>query len=776
MKKIILLALVAITLSVTAQNKLNIVPAPASVQMGKGTVVINSNTVIVEEGSGLENCSNLLNEYLFSSYGFKLKVVKEYTNANSITLNYERLDNALPGAYNLTADNKGIYIAGDNAAGVFYGIQTLIQLLPANHKQQTTNNQLPIPQLSIKDSPRFAYRGMHLDVARHYFPVAFIKKYIDYLAAYKFNTFHWHLTDDQGWRIEIKKYPLLTKVGGYRNGTIIGRYPGKGNDSIVYGGSYTQDEVKEIVQYAATKYIDVIPEIEMPGHASAAIAAYPQLSCFPEESTKTGKTPWAGTKEGKQVQQTWGVFEDVFTPTEYTFNFLQDVLDEVMPLFPSNYVHIGGDECPKESWKRSDFCQQLIKDKNLKDEHGLQSYFIQRIEKYINSKGKKIIGWDEILEGGLAPNATVMSWRGEEGGIQAAKENHYVIMTPGPYCYFDKSQSKNEDSVTIGGYLPLDKVYNYEPIPAVLNATQAKYVLGAQANLWTEYIKNTSKIEYMIFPRILALSEVLWSPKNKKNWKDFERRLPLLLERLGKKKVNYSKAFYDLQATVIPSENFDGVLWKLESKNPQDKIVYLTGIEDSRSNVYTKPIRPGLPFYELSAWIQSKDFKVTENIIKQKFSYNKATGKKITLVNEPSKNYPGDGAFTLVNGVQNELGLSKGNEFLGFLGKDCEGQIEFGKKAKIKTIRFHSLNQNGSWIYPPKYIEVSFETAAGKKTVTVENPVTDKAGNIIYEINLDKEVEINTLHFKAVNYGIIPSGNPGAGTAAWLFIDEIEVL
>jgi hexosaminidase len=302
------------------------------------------------------------------------------------------------------------------------------------------------------------------------------------------------------------------------------RYPGTGNDGLKYGGYYTQEEIKDVVAYAQKRYITIIPEIEMPGHSSAAIAAYPELSCFPNESTKHPKNiAWSGDTTGKQVQQTWGVFEDVFCPSEYTFNFLQNVLDEVMALFPSPYIHIGGDECPKDSWKRSAFCQQLIKEKGLKDEHELQSYFIQRIEKYINSKGKKIIGWDEILEGGLAPNATVMSWRGEAGGIAAAKQKHNVIMTPGEWVYLDHSQSQNEDSVTIGGYTPVEKVYKYEPVPKELNAEQAKYILGAQGNVWAEYMGNEKKVEYMIFPRMAALSEVLWS-KNR-NWKDFERRL-----------------------------------------------------------------------------------------------------------------------------------------------------------------------------------------------------------------------------------------------------------
>ena len=329
------------------------------------------------------------------------------------------------------------------------------------------------------------------------------------------NYFHWHLTEDQGWRIEIKKYPKLTEVGAWRNGTIIGHYPGTGNDGIHYGGYYTQDEIKDVVAYAAKRYITIIPEIEMPGHSSAAIAAYPYLSCFPDEATKHNpRTAWAGDSTGKQVQQSWGVFPDVFCAgKESTFKFLEDVLDEVMKLFPSKYIHVGGDECPKANWKRCPLCQKRIQDEHLKDEEGLQSYFIQRIEKYINSKGKILIGWDEILEGGLARNAVVMSWRGEAGGIAAARQKHKVIMTPGAWVYFDHAQSRNEDSVTIGGYLPLNKTYNYEPVSDSLTKEQGKYILGAQGNVWTEYMGNERKVEYMIFPRMSALSEVLWSPE-----------------------------------------------------------------------------------------------------------------------------------------------------------------------------------------------------------------------------------------------------------------------
>ena len=538
-KRLLIMSALFITMLTKAQE-VNIIPQPAAMTVGKGSFTITPKTKIVFAGSGLENAADFLNAYLKQFYGFTLQTSTDGKYDHNIVLNYDKMEYPIPGAYNLDVTKKLVIIGGDNATGVFYGVQSLIQLLPVQK-----SSQLKIKEVSIQDKPRFAYRGLHLDVGRHFFPVAFIKQYIDYIALHKMNTFHWHLTEDQGWRIEIKKYPKLTEVGGFRNGTIIDRYPGKGNDGIRYGGYYTQEEIKEVVAYAAARHITVVPEIELPGHSSAAIAAYPELSCFPNENTKVApKTSWSGPTTGKQVQQAWGVFEDVFCPSEFTFNFLQDVLDEVMALFPSTYIHIGGDECPKEAWKRSAFCQELIREKGLKDEHGLQSYFIQRIEKYLNSKGRQIIGWDEILEGGLAPNATVMSWRGEAGGIEAAKQNHNVIMTPGGWCYFDHSQNKPEDSVTIGGYTPVDKVYSYEPVPKELTGDKAKYVLGAQANVWTEYMKNTNKIEYMIFPRLSALSEVLWSPKEQRNWSSFEKRLGTQQKRYQLWGSNYNKVYF----------------------------------------------------------------------------------------------------------------------------------------------------------------------------------------------------------------------------------------
>jgi hexosaminidase len=545
MKKLIFVFLIVLNLSAISQATINIIPKPVELTQKSGYFNLNKSTIIIANSAARHN-ADMLNFYLKKFYGFTLSIknISPYQNIkNVITLGIVYPGDRKKDQYSLNIESNKISIGGVNAEALFYGIQTFLQLLPTD-KDSINNNQFQIPQLTITDYPRFQYRGMHLDVGRHFFGVNEVKKYIDYLAYHKFNTFHWHLTEDQGWRIEIKKYPLLTSVGGFRNGTIIGHHPGTGNDSIRYGGFYTQQEIKDVVTYAQDRYITIIPEIEMPGHSSAAIAAYPELSCFPDESTKIkDNTPWAGSRTGKQVQQTWGVFEDVYCPSDYTFKFLENVLDEVMQLFPSKYIHIGGDECPKDAWKRSAFCQQLIKEKNLKDENGLQNYFISRIEKYLNSKGRNIIGWDEILEGGLAPNATVMSWRGEEGGIAAAHEQHKVIMTPGKYCYFDHSQIKNDDSLTIGGYLPLDTVYSYEPVPKELNADEDKYVLGAQGNVWTEYIANNSKLEYMIFPRMSALSEVLWSPKQIINEDDFKARMAAMVKRYGMWGANYCKDF-----------------------------------------------------------------------------------------------------------------------------------------------------------------------------------------------------------------------------------------
>ncbi len=420
--------------------------------------------------------------------------------------------------YKLSVSEKGIVIQAATEAGLFYGVQTFTQLVPLTGTK--------VPFVEINDYPRFAYRGLHLDVCRHMFSVEFIKKYIDLMAKHKFNRFHWHLTDDQGWRIEIKKYPKLQEIGAYRKGTVIG-HAGHSNtyDTIRYGGYYTQQEIRQVVAYAKLRYVTIIPEIEMPGHAEAAIAAYPELGCRGDQI---------------QTERTFGVFDPIFCAgQETTFTFLEDVLTEVAELFPGTYIHIGGDEAPKTRWKECPHCQKRIKDNGLKDEHELQSYFISRIEKFVNSKGKQIIGWDEILEGGLAPNATVMSWRGEEGGIAAAKEKHNVIMTPGNWCYFDHYQDTSiTEPPAIGGLTPVREVYTFEPLPAKLTDQETKFILGAQANVWTEYILTPQHVEYMVYPRACALAEVVWSPKEKRDYLDFLQRMDVHLKRLKNWNVN----------------------------------------------------------------------------------------------------------------------------------------------------------------------------------------------------------------------------------------------
>ena len=764
------------------KNLPHIIPQPVKLEKGQGEFRITKRTVIAVQDEEDRKSAHFLNDYLQQAYGFKLDIDRK-EGKDYIRINTRKFIKAPDkDAYQLTVTKDGVSIEGDTYAGTFYGIQTLIQLLPAMNMKPVVDGQqgveissLIIPVVKVEDAPRFDYRGLHLDVGRHFFDVSFIKKYIDYIALHKMNYFHWHLTEDQGWRIEIKKYPRLTEVGAWRHGTIIGRYPGTGNDNQRYGGYYTQEEVKEIVQYAADRYITVVPEIEMPGHSSAAIAAYPWLSCFPQKETKIPTHPSLASQQsgGKKVQETWGVFEDVYCAgNDSTFHFLQDVLDEVLALFPSRYIHVGGDECPKSHWKKCPRCQARIKKEGLKDEHELQSYFIQRIERYLNGKGRILIGWDEILEGGLAPNAIVMSWRGEKGGIEAAKQKHQVIMTPQKPVYFDHTQTKNEDSVTIGGFNPIESVYSYEPVPRELTGTAASYVLGAQANVWTEYMKNPSKVEYMIFPRMSALSEVLWSPKESRNWSSFEKRLQTQFQRYDLWKANYSKAYFDIKTAILPSKNNNRVLWQLQASQPDGRIEYVIN-DQSSTKLYTSPIEIATSgdytafYYRNGAIVNS---------VKQSFRFHKATGKKISMTKAPNEKYPGQGgAFSLVNGVYSNKGLSY-PDWLGWIGDDMNVTIDFGKATSFSSVKVHTLNQNGSWIYLPKYVEVYISNdgknfrSLGQSSAFVKDELT--MGFITVNFS---NVHARYLKVLAKNYGQIPEGKPGAGNKAWLFADEIIV-
>lgn len=531
-KNIFLLFLILITFSAQLSNaqdtdpNMGIIPAPVSLKKTNGEFILSRETKFLADSPG-NKAVLFLADYLRGKKMLNIQPALNTTTGvpNSLVLTSAGTDSLPPEGYRLTVTPQKITIAG-KGAGLFYGIQTLIQLMPSDDAAT-----IKLPCVQIEDYPRFAYRGMMLDVCRHFFSVEFVKKYIDLMAAYKLNNFHWHLTDDQGWRIEIKKYPRLTEIGSQRAQTVIGNYHDRTPqqfDNTPYGGFYTQDQIRDVVKYAADRYINVVPEIEMPGHSAAAIAAYPELSCDPGQTYK--------------VAETWGVFKDVYCPTDKTFDFLQDVLTEVMELFPSKYIHIGGDEVPKTAWQQSAYCQKMIRKLGLKNEEGLQSYFVQRMEKFVNSKGRSIIGWDEILEGGLSPNATVMSWRGEAGGIAAAQQNHDVIMTPGSGgLYFDHAQGKlSDEPLSIGGNDPLSKPYNYNPTPAALTPGQQKHVIGVQANLWTEYIPTENKAEYMLLPRMLALSEIAWTPLTNKNFDDFANtRLPLHLAKFDKDGFDY---------------------------------------------------------------------------------------------------------------------------------------------------------------------------------------------------------------------------------------------
>lgn len=517
-----------------SQSKVSIIPQPNSVTVNTGTFTISSATTIAVLNEELQADANYLKAELEKQFQILLPIVKKFNpgNKNQIVLhtpNAKADTSGLPNfeGYQLTIESTGIYIQG-YGPGVFYGIQTLIQACG-----DVKNQALTAPCVKIVDRPVYTWRGMHLDCSRHFFSKAEIKQYLDYLARYKFNVFHWHLCDDQGWRIEIKKYPLLTSVGSIRKETVIGKNtdPNPKYDGKPYDGYYTQDDIKEIIAYAEQRHISIVPEIEMPGHSLAALSAYPQYSC-------TGGPFTPAT--------IWGVFEDVYCAgNDSTFVFLKNILSEVCEIFPGRYIHIGGDECPKTRWEKCVKCQKRMKKEKLKDTHELQSYFIKQMEVFLNSKGKQMIGWDEILEGGLAPNAAVMSWRGTQGGIDAAKQHHFVVMTPGKPCYFDHYQSKDKtkEPLAIGGFNPLDSVYAYDPMPKQLNADEKKYILGAQGNVWTEYIINFHQVEYMSLPRMCALSEVVWSTKENKNFTDFKLRLTENVKILDKNKVNYCKLF-----------------------------------------------------------------------------------------------------------------------------------------------------------------------------------------------------------------------------------------
>ncbi|WP_294311458.1 family 20 glycosylhydrolase [uncultured Chryseobacterium sp.] len=751
MQRFLLICSVLLSGLFFAQNRLNLIPYPQKVELLKGEFTIPGKFKLDQ------NLSRLETEYFKKqirdvfTFGIGKKETAHLVNVPFSAPSKRNPENEEK--YAIEISPRQIIISSNTKQGYFLALQTLIQLF----RQYKDSGK--IPAMKIEDEPKFAWRGMHLDVSRHFFTVEEVKQYIDYLAIYKLNTFHWHLTDDQGWRIEIKKYPKLTQIGSKRKESMIGAYVDNTFDGKPYGPYfYTQDQIRDVVKYAQDRHITVVPEIEMPGHALAALSAYPELAC---------------TKGPFEPATKWGVFDDVFCPKEETFTFLENVLNEVMQLFPSQYIHIGGDECPKTRWKECARCQELIKKYNLKDEHGLQSYFIQRIEKYVNSKGRKIIGWDEILEGGLAPNAAVMSWTGIKGGVEAAKSGHFAVMTPGAYCYFDHYQGDPAtEPNAFGGFTPLDKVYSYQPVPEELNVTQSKYILGVQANLWTEYILDFKQVQYMIFPRMLALSEVAWGTSDAKNYKEFERRVINEFETLDKMSVHYARSIYNINGKVMAADN--GIAYELSTSQSPSGVRYTVNGADpsAASPAYTNPIPVQKSMTIKSAYFENRQLKSA--ISSQDFTVSKTTGKKITLEQQPNENYSFGGAFTLVDGIignQRQLGKT----WLGFQGKDVVATIDFGQLTPFSEVYFNTLDNKGSWIHFAKSAHV-FVSDNGTDFRMIKEIGKDEIlvakGKIRLQLGNQKA---KYLKIKIENAGIIPPGNPGADSQAWLFVDEIGV-
>jgi len=558
--------------------EVKIIPLPLSLEKTDKPFVISAQTKLIlnsSDGNAVQ-VADFITSYINEMYGVKLANEQgEKIAENSIFLNFKGEGIAEEG-YTFLSNGSGITITATTSKGVFYGIQTLIQLLPTT---KATQNEIVVAGVKINDEPRFKWRGVHLDVCRHFMPVELVKKTIALLALHKMNTFHWHLTEDQGWRIEIKKYPKLTEIGSIRKETVVGHmadHPMK-FDSVPHSGFYTQEEIKDVVAYAAKHFVTIVPEIELPGHAQAALAAYPQFSC---------------TGGPFEVWNQWGVSEEVYCAgKDSTFIFLEEILSEVIELFPGEYFHIGGDECPKTRWDKCADCQKRMKTEKLANAHELQSYFIKRMENFLNSKGKKLIGWDEILEGGLPERASVMSWRGESGGIEAANSGHDVVMTPGNWCYFDHYQAVTNEPLAIAGLTTLSEVYGYDPMPKEIKEDKRHHILGAQANLWTEYIPTPEHAEYMLFPRLSAIAEILWTPKDMQNYDDFKLRMDNMYLFLDNKNVNY-RIDYPKGYNSVNRVAEEQTTVTLSCEIPSAQIRYtIDGSEPTaNSSLYTEPI------------------------------------------------------------------------------------------------------------------------------------------------------------------------------------------
>ncbi|MBC7774866.1 MAG: family 20 glycosylhydrolase [Phycisphaerae bacterium] len=748
-----------------APNPFNIIPLPQSIEAKKGAFTLKNNTkIFVPEGQpDWELPAQFFMAMAATSTGYRLvsQPFKKFKEAKGNSIYF------LPDAgivsdegYSLEVKSNAVIIRAKTAAGAFYAVQTLRQLMPQEFGGTHSYGSVKwvAPACLIQDAPRFAYRGMHLDVSRQFFQPVFVKKYIDMLAMHKINTFHWHLTDDQGWRIEIKKYPELQRIASCRKETLIGHYNDMPHrfDGKKYCGFYTQREIKDIVEYAKKRFITVIPEIEMPGHALAALSAYPELGC-------TGGPYEAATE--------WGIFEDVFCAgNDQTFAFLDDVMAEVCELFPSTYIHVGGDECPKTRWEACPKCQKRMKDEGLKDAHELQSYFIRRMEKTLALHNRKIIGWDEILEGGLAPTATVMSWRGIEGGIAAARAGHDAIMSPGTHCYFDHYQSDPATEPTAqGGLTTLEKAYSYEPIPEALSPEEAKHILGAQGNVWTEYMPKSEQVEYMAFPRACALAEAVWSPKGKRNWTDFSKRIQPHMNRLDAAGLKFARSFYDVTAS------FSNNKVTLKANDPSLEIRYTSDGKPPSLNApkYVSPV-PITKTTTLKAAVFGKS-KALGKAMSVQYTIHKAIGKSYVLPRKPDL-YTGGDEFALTNGVTG--GIKTWNSWVGLVNHDLDPVIDLGQSTAFGKVSFNFVNAKASWIWPPKGAEVyisddgtNFKLLTSK-TIDADALEGATVENVVLETPNAKG---RYLKFVAKTYGVIPKDSPGANEGAWLFVDEVVV-
>ena len=741
-----------------------VVPLPKEINLNdEKSFILDKNTVISYPKSNeeLQKEAGFLADYIYDILGYRLDVAcTDDVVKNSIRLEISQIPSENPESYQIIVNEQLIKISANTAAGIFYGIQTLRKSLPVGSKATI----IAFPAGIINDYPRFAYRGMHLDVSRHFFPIDSVKVYLDAMALHNLNKFHLHITDDQGWRIEIKKYPKLTEIGAWRSGTLIGKT--MAFDTIRHGGFYTQEELKDLVKYAADRHITIIPEIDLPGHQLAALASYPELGC---------------TGGPYEVWRQWGVSEDVICAgNEKAMQFLEDVLLEVMNVFPSEYIHIGGDEVPRDRWKECPKCQAKIKELGIKSDENhsaedyLQSYVMSRMEQFVESHGRHIIGWDEMLDGELAPNATVMSWRGSTGGYKAAKMHHNVIMTPNDYLYFDYYQSldtENEPEAG-GGFNSVKKVYSLEPIPEGLTEDEEQYILGPQANLWTEYASEFNVLLYRMLPRIGALAEVQWCKPEQKNYDDFVKREYRLTKLYDLYHWRYARHIFDIDVKITPNVQ-DGVLDITMSKQVDGEIMY--SIDNQAFTKYIEPLKIDKNCH-LEAYVLYPD-GAKGKVFKTDFEFSKASMKPITLKDQPHRNYAFDGAQTLIDGLHGGSNYRSGR-WIGWYGKNLNATIDLQEVTEINKIKFNLLINMKDWIFNAKSVKV-LASDNGKDFQEIAKQDFDllpaNYESSLYPVDITFE-PVNTRYVEIIVEPYdCPEGHSGYGYPAWIFVDEIEI-